>query len=442
MRLIMTSVRFFAVSILFFTVTTSTNVATATIGSKCTKAGKTQVVKGVRYVCTTSGGKTVWRKKSVSLIVQPTPLAPSATSTTTSTSTIPLNQDPEITSVNSLLSTQDCRIQDATFNEYSSVSSGFPRPSHIRSGFGQLEVLVIPVSFADLPFTSSDAQALDTAFSKVNSFYLAMSYGVASVKMTLASSSSWVDVGGTLEQNGLINTPPQWDGSGFYRRVVEMYSRNNSTSGYDVIEVVTSSTTRISAGQGMPSGGKSIYGTQKPYSGIQFLGSGSRRWEGQAHEIGHAWLGFEDLYLFKGGTPLGEWDTMSASGSEFNGWSRFLAGWIDSSWVRCASPRSQTRHFLSPLGSSKKEAWPRILVLPLHAFSAVIAELRIPSEWQASVRSPKLVVYRVDTSIDHGNGPIRLIGTIEAKGGTISTDGVRISVAGIDDAGVVINVGP
>jgi hypothetical protein len=94
------------------------------------------------------------------------------------------------------------------------------------------------------------------------------------------------------------------------------------------------------------------------------------------------------------------------------------------------------------LGSSKKEDWPRILVLPLSSSSAVVAELRIPNEWQSSLTNPKLVVYRVDTSIDHGNGPIKLVGTVDAKGGVISTDGFSITVDGIDGNGVLINVGP
>ena len=437
MKIRNSSKKIFILSFLIVTTMTSTNVDAAANGGKCSKAGQVQVTKGVRYVCVKSGNRAIWRKKDAPSKGKPVPSA-----TTSTTSTIALNQDPGVTSINSLLSVQECRIQDATFNQSSSVSLGFPRPDFIRSGFGQLEVLVIPVSFADLPFSSEDATALESTFSRVNSFYSAMSYGNASIKMTLATSSTWVDIGGNLEQNGLVNTPPQWDGSSFYRKVVENYSRNNTTSGYDVVVVITANTTRISGGQGMPSGSRSIYGTQKNFSGIQLFGSLGRIWGVLAHEIGHAWLGFEDLYLFKGGSPLGVWDTMSNSGSEFNGWSRFLAGWIDSNWVRCTSPRSQTRHFLSSLGSSKKEDWPRILVLPLSSSSAVVAELRIPNEWQSSLTNPKLVVYRVDTSIDHGNGPIKLVGTVDAKGGVISTDGFSITVDGIDGNGVLINVGP
>lgn len=359
--------------------------------------------------------------------------------TTTTSTTFPLYSDPEITDVKYLLNLQECQIRDATPG--SSVSSGFPRPDSLRSGFGQLEVLVIPVNFTDLTFGATDAKLMETAYAKVNSFYSAMSYGKAAVKMTLAPSSAWVDTGGTVEQNGIINTPPQWDGSNFYRKVIEIYLRNIVISGYDVVDVVTAYSNRWAGGQAMPSGSNSIYGTGKSFAGTQLFGLNTQRWDVIAHELGHAWLGFEDLYLFKGGAPLGQWDTMSSYPAELSGWSRFLAGWIEPNWVRCATPRTPTRHYLSALNADKSEDKPRMLVLPLNSQSAIIAELRTPTVWQPNIKSPTLVVYRVDTGIAHGNGPIVLIGTTDQIGGTVLTDGIKITVKGLNSSGVIVEVG-
>jgi len=311
----------------------------------------------------------------------------------------------------------------------------------VRSGFGQLEVLVIPVNFTDLTFGATDAKAMETAYAKVNSFYSEMSYGKAAVKMTLAPSSAWVDTGGTVEQNGIINTPPQWDGSSFYRKVIEMYLRNNTIAGYDVVAVDTAYSTRWGGGQAMAPGSSSIYGTGKSFAGIQHFGRSVQSWGVIAHELGHAWLGFEDLYLFKGGAPLGQWDTMSSSGAEFSGWSRFLAGWIEPNWIRCANPRTPTRHYLSALNADKSDDKPRVLILPLGSQSAIIAELRTPTVWQTNIKSPTLVVYRVDTGIEHGNGPIVLIGTTDQTGGTISADGIKFTVKALDSSGVVVDIG-
>ena len=414
-------------------------VDAAATGGKCAKAGITQVTKGVSYICVKSGKKNVWKGK-------PSLVKSNSSTSTTTTTTIPLYSDPEITSVNNLLNVQECRIADVTFSQTSSNSSGFPRPGFLRSGLGQIEVLMIPVNFTDLSYSAADAEALGTTFSKVNSYFSSMSYGGASVRMTLAASNSWVDVGGTLEQNGLINAPPQSDGSVLYRKVIEIYSRNNSISGYDVVGVTSAYSTRTSGGQGMPSGSNSIYGTQKNFSGFQIIGSLTQKWDAIAHELGHNWLGFEDLYLFsvpQGGDnrfPFGNWDMMSMSGSEFSGWSRFLAGWIAPNWVRCASPRSQSRHYLSALNSGKIDDKPRMLVMPLSTNSAVVAEFRVPNEWKTDIMNPTLVVYQIDTLINHGNGPIKLVGIIDQKNGTVSTDGVIISVIGMDKSGVIIEV--
>jgi len=364
-----------------------------------------------------------------------------AASTTTTTSPVPLYLDPEITKVNSLLNVQQCLIRDATFTERSSVSSGFPRPYFLRGGFGQLEVLVIPVGFSDLPFTQKDAKAMETAYEKTHSFFSAMSYGRAAVKMTLAPSSSWVDYGTTVAQAGIKNTPPQWDGSNFYRTIIEIYSRNNTISGYDVVDVVTAFATDFAGGQAMQSGSNNIYGTRKSFAGTQLFGASTQNWGIIAHELGHAWLGFEDLYLFKGGNPLGKWDMMAQAGTEFGGWSRFLAGWIDPNQVRCASPRSPSKHYLASLNADKNEDKPRILVTPLSDQSAIIAELRTPGTWQTDVKKPTLIVYRVETGVDHGNGPITFVGATDQNGGTISTDGVKFTVKAINTSGVIVDVG-
>ena len=419
----------FCLSLTLLSVTSVSSAAPQVVGTKCVKAGSFRTAKNVRYRCKKSAKGLRWVTVSGKN---------SQTTTTTTSTTIPLYSDSEITDVKYLLNLQECQIRDATSE--SSGSSGFPRPDSGRSGLGQLEVLVIPVNFTDLTFGATDAKAMETAYEKVSSFYSAMSYGKAAVKMTLAPSSAWVDTGGTIEQNGLTNTPPQWDGSHFYRRVIELYSQNNVIAGYDVVDVVSAYSTRFGLGQGLSSG-SSRYGTGRSFSGSQILGRATWNWGTFAHELGHSWLMFEDLYLFGGGAPLGQWDTMSAANSEFSGWSRFLAGWIEPNWVRCATPRTPTRHYLSALNADKSDDKPRMLVLPLNSQSAIIAELRTPTVWQTNIGSPTLVVYRVDTGIAHGNGPIVLIGTTDQTGGTISTDGIKITIKGLNSSGVIVDVG-
>ena len=81
-----------------------------------------------------------------------------------------------------------------------------------------------------------------------------------------------------------------------------------------------------------------------------------------------------------------------------------------------------------------------MLVLPLTSQSAIIAELRTPTVWQTDIKNPTVVVYRVDTGIAHGNGPITLIGTTDQNGGTLTSDGVKITVKGINTSGVIVDI--
>ena len=424
-------------SLTLLSVSSVSSAAPQVVGTKCVKAGSFRTTKNVKYQCKKSSEGLRWVKASKPV----TPINTTTTTATTTTSTtIPLYSDPEITDVKYLLNLQECQIRDAT--PRSDVSSGFPRPDSGRSGFGQLEVLVIPVNFTDLTFGATDAKAIETAYAKVNSFYSAMSYGKAAVKMTLAQSSSWVDTGGTVEQNGIIKNLFLSDDVGnSYRKIIEIYLRNNTISGYDVVDVVTAFSTRGGGGQAYPSGSIVSWGTGKSFPGALFYGNRAQDWGTFAHELGHTWLGFEDLYLYQGGSPLGRWDTMSVGYTEFSGWSRFLAGWIEPNWIRCANPRTPTRHYLSALNADTSENRPRMLVLPLNSQSAIVAELRTPTVWQTDIKSPTLVVYRVDTGIANGNGPITLIGNTDQNGGTLTSDGVKISVKGVNSSGVIIDVG-
>lgn len=390
-------------------------------GTACRKVGQARTTSVGSFRCTKVGRALRWRRVAV---------------IPTTTTTVALHTDPTISGAESLQELSVCQIRDATND--GGGSSGFPRPSSLRSGLGRVEVLVIPVGFADLPFTARDAQVQRDAYSATTRYFEAMTYGRASVNMTLAPESAWVVLDGTLEQNGLVNTPPQYDASGFFRRVVEIYSQSASADGYDVVSVVSAYSERLGLGQGLSSG-STIYGTYRNFSGMLLLGRTARSWEVITHELGHAWLGFEDLYVFGGGFPLQRWDLMSSSGSELSGWSRFLAGWMDASWIRCVNPGDRSRHFLAPLNSDAQIDRPRVLVVPLNSHTALVADLRTPGDW-AEVDRPTVVLYRVDTSINHGRGPIRLVGIMGREGVSIESDSLRFTAVALAPNGVIVEV--
>jgi M6 family metalloprotease-like protein len=388
-------------------------------GTTCKQIGQVRKTSSGSFRCTAIGTRKSWQLVRNSSVIS------------TTTTAAPLHTDPTISGAESLLDLSACQIQDASSE--SVMSSGFPRPNWLRSGRGQVNVLVIPVSFADLPFTTREVPVLRQLYEQVNQYFLRMSYGRASVRTTLAPESTWVTLDGTLEQNQLINSPPQFDASGIFRKAVEIYLRDASADGYDVVSVVSAYSLQLYIGQAL-SADASKYGTSQNFSGVLMLGGTVNSWEVIAHELGHAWLGYEDLYLFGGGArPFRDWDLMSKEGTDLSGWSRFLAGWMDPEWMRCAKPGVRSRHFLSLLNSDSRVDQPRVLVIALSSYASLVVEVR-------DTGSPCVLVYRVDTSIPHGQGPIRAIGEARQAGVDISSDSFRLSVIGIQRDGAIIEV--
>jgi len=132
-------------------------------GTKCAKVGTIRTAKAVKYQCQKSSKGLRWVMTSSKNTVN--------TSPTTTTTLAPIYLDAEITDASKLLATQECQIKDATFNSSDgsgTMSSGFPRPAQFPSSTGQLRVLVVPVNFNDLFFSSVDARAIEATYAKAN----------------------------------------------------------------------------------------------------------------------------------------------------------------------------------------------------------------------------------------------------------------------------------
>ena len=134
------------------------------IGQTCKKVGSVAVVKvsgkATKVQCIKVGKNLKWQQV--------------ATNPQTNTS---------VTAVSALAPTENCRIADKTPGV---ISSGFPRPDGYPSALKKLRVLVLPVSFTDLPFTATDLNYVKSKYKDVNSYYVATSYGAASVEADYA----------------------------------------------------------------------------------------------------------------------------------------------------------------------------------------------------------------------------------------------------------------
>jgi M6 family metalloprotease-like protein len=153
-------------------------------------------------------------------------------------------------------------------------------------------------------------------------------------------------------------------------------------------------------------------------------------WMYYVHETAHM-LGLPDYYLNSeqgGGTypipggPYSHWDVMASDGPSrtISSWSRWLLGWLEDNQVFCKpaqtiDPDTALDVTLRPLDADV--AGFKALMIPTSDHTAIVVESRRPigpdvglKRWTTVGRPPRgVLVYRVDTSIGHGEGFASLI---------------------------------
>lgn len=122
---------------------------------------------------------------------------------------------------------------------------------------------------------------------------------------------------------------------------------------------------------------------------------------------------FEDLYLQMDSPAtwipqdmkvILMWDLMAnAELSSLTNWNRLLMGWVSDSQVRCVTNQNETIHYLSDFTKSSE---PNLLLINLEPGVTLAAEPRIWGETQ------RLLLYLVDTNLNHGQGPLRSYDTL------------------------------
>ena len=127
-----------------------------------------------------------------------------------------------------------------------------------------------------------------------------------------------------------------------------------------------------------------------------------------AHETGHV-FGMTDLYAFSGDAHghVGGWDLMgliSGPAPGFLGWHRWKMGWIDASQVRCIQPDEPTVVTVRNSGPG-----PQIAVVRTSDRQAYVIESRRATGPDTDIVRTGALLYRVDSSVAGGSGPIRVI---------------------------------
>jgi hypothetical protein len=145
--------------VLLLALTTPLQAATPKAGTKCTKAGSTATAGGMKFTCIKSGTKLVWNKGVAIKVAAP---KPSVTPESKPEVKNLLATDSRISPTSALTSIDICKTEDMTpdYLEGGALAhrNGFPRPALTVTGKKSAKVLVVPLSFKDLPFRDEKLQ--------------------------------------------------------------------------------------------------------------------------------------------------------------------------------------------------------------------------------------------------------------------------------------------
>lgn len=321
-----------------------------------------------------------------------------------------------------------CKISDATPN---GVSQGFPRPLQAKQGKSQLNVLVVPIEFQDIKFTETLITEYQKEFNTVSEMYLLQSFNRAKVNFITPDRNHWISLSETYGQfNSRIP-----DLSLKTQYLIDQVKEFN-LSGYDTIFFNTSKKKDFYDGGGESRLYSSKFGSLENVYLI--VGGDSSHYE---HSLGHTLYSLEDLYAFdyykRMDPKLESWpisfDTMGGGGN-FIGWNRWLMGWLSDEEILCASavPTEGVYRIVNlQSGTGKK-----LLVIPTNTTSAVIAEFRDDEYGNGK----GVLVYTLDTTINHGQGPMKSGKDLLVIGESITYKDVEIKVIAASKDGVFVQV--
>jgi hypothetical protein len=125
---------------------------------------------------------------------------------------------------------------------------------------------------------------------------------------------------------------------------------------------------------------------------------------------------------------------MSNSSREFFGWSKFLNGWLDDQQVRCLSNQVNSVHYLETLELASMA--PKLILLNLQEGVTISVEVR---KLDGST-SRGALVYKVDSRINHGDGPITAQSELLYEGKSLQIDGWRVTALEEGTEGMLIKV--
>lgn len=321
-----------------------------------------------------------------------------------------------------------CRIRTASGVQ---MSEGLPTPPGYSRSTGVVRALNLMIDFPDAPGEGLAMRRFAEFFPQTADWFRVSSYGRLHY-LAETPVPDWLRMPRSFRSYGITRGAPYEPG---YRRLVEdMVAAADPRvdfSAYDLVNVLVTPNAGPSALDTVLSvtfsgntdapraDGVALANTSFVYS-RQDDGSGSFHETGfrvLPHENGHV-FGLPDLYTGEGGATVGHWDIMSedwGANNDLLGWHKWKLGWLDAEQVRCAAGRGTRDYTLTPL--PRPGPGVKLALVPTGRHSGYVVEVRTREGNDEAVCDPGILIYRVRSDVDTGQGPVTVMDSEPDSGG-------------------------
>lgn len=304
-----------------------------------------------------------------------------------------------------------CRITDQTADW--KVSLGFPRYPDAILGNAKVDVLVMVYEFADKKFPPSAYPILQKEAKQTEELYKRISNGAIDLNFVFPKIEDWV----RFPKNNSEYIPQLLSGDEIINLVLDQGAYLNPDT-YEAVYIHSPNDLENANANGTRNLPYQSLGRSVPR--VYFTSGNWMGFGGYSHGLGHLLFFFEDIYdRSKSGRdfhPAGLWDLMGAGGAFF-AWHMYLNGWLTDNQVDCLPPSfKSSTHLLTPISTllGKKliaiAGDPGKLLLIEYRTGRVDEDLLSDGVCNTGGctgdRQEGLVIYFVDTTINHLLGPI------------------------------------
>lgn len=127
-----------------------------------------------------------------------------------------------------------------------------------------------------------------------------------------------------------------------------------------------------------------------------------------SHELGHL-FGLPDLYSFQDSTDTVDYFSImnkaAVGGIGYFGWERFVLGWLDDPQIICHKA-GEVAGNLVPLSKTNGL---KMIAIPISSSQVLVLENRTKEGIDKMIPNPGIIAYIVDSSIEGGKNPIKLL---------------------------------